>query len=485
MADHSEPPNVLLLVADQFTRDLIGCYGGKFLDTPHLDALGDRGAIFERAYTPSPICVPARAALHTGRPVHQIGCWDNGFPYRGKPLGWAHHLARAGRIAESIGKLHFGAEGDSGFGREHQPMHVVDGTGDRLGWIRHDAPRRPKRRQILQAGPGHSSYLRYDKSTTDQSVEWLQIHRRDQAPWALMVSLACPHPPYRCPPHLYDKNRERDLPHPPQSALGEWPDHPAIRRLREFFDWTEPFSETEWHNLAAAYYGAAEFVDQQVGRILAALDQQGMTENTLVVFTSDHGEDLGARGLFGKFTMYEESVGVPLILAGPAVKAGQRCSTPVTLCDVAPTIIETMGVEAPVLPGRNLITTLSSPPGHRYAFSEYHALGSTDAMFMIADQHFKYIHYVNDPAQLFDLENDPSERHNVIDDPDAVAVRQRFESALAKILDPVAVNQQAHADQARATEAAGGRETLLATGFFEDSPVPGETASFFRPAASP
>lgn len=163
-----------------------------------------------------------------------------------------------------------------------------------------------------------------------------------------------------------------------------------------------------------AYYGLVSFLDYQIGRVLQELDAQGLTESTRVLYTSDHGECLSARGLFGKFTHYEESGGIPLILAGPDIPEGLVCNTPVSLLDIHSTIYHGVGHTAPVhRHNTSLLDLANTPEQQRSIFGEYHAVNSKHGAYLLTDNRYKYIYHVHEPAQLFDLEHDPEEIHDL------------------------------------------------------------------------
>ena len=484
-----QPTNLLFLLSDQHTRNVLGCYGGApgvpRVQTPNLDRLAARGTRFTNAVTPCPICVPARAALATGRYVHQTGHWDNAFPYHGEMPSWHHRLRAQGHRVDVIGKLHFrSAEDDNGFSREIEPLHVVDGMGDVLGSIRDDPPFRDKTKGVREAGPGDSTYLRYDVRNADNAVAWLNDAPQGDKPWCLFVSFVCPHPPYIAPEELFDRYPPEEILLPPQWRREEWPDHPAIDYFRRFFGIAGGFTEEELRRLNAAYYGVCTHLDRQIGRVLDALEAKGLDQTTRILYTSDHGESLGARGLTGKFTMYEESVGVPMILAGPDVPAGKACETPVSLIDCFHTVLDAVGVapepEDKHKPGRSLWQIAQEPDQERTVFSEYHAVGSRHAALMLRNRRYKYVHYVNDPPQLFNLQADPEERHNLADSTEHQPVRAAMEAELRLLLDPEAVDVRAKAEQRARVDACGGREAVLRRGAFDNSPTPGEAPAFRR-----
>lgn len=477
------PSNFLFIFSDQHTRNLLGCHGNPLVQTPNLDRLAQRGVRFTNAITPCPICVPARAALATGRYIHQTGHWDNAFPYHGEMTSWHHRLREQGHAIDLIGKLHFrSAEDDNGFRREIEPLHVVDGMGDILGSIRDDPPFRDKTKGILESGPGDSSYLRYDVRNADNAVAWLADAPDDDKPWALFVSLVCPHPPYIAPPELYDLYPLDEIELPPQWRKGDWPDHPVLNFYRRFFGIEEGFSEEVLRRYNAAYYGAVTHLDRQIGRILDALEENDLTEGTRLLYSSDHGESLGARGLSGKFTLYAESVGVPMILAGPEVPEGRVNQTPVSLVDIYPTILEAVGLdlndEEADLPGRSLLEIGAAADEDRIVFSEYHAVGSQHASYMVRNRRYKLIYYVGAPNQLFDLENDPEERTNLAESEEHGPVRTELEAELRNILDPEAVDAQARAAQRARVEEVGGEDFVRRRGAFDNSPTPDEKPQF-------
>ena len=482
--------NLLFLMSDQHSRDALGCAGHPVVRTPNLDALAERGTRFTSAYTPCPICVPARASFATGQYVHKIGYWDNAHPYEGGIRGWGHRLIEEGHRVESIGKLHYRSDEDAdGFGRHHIPLNVVDGLGDVMSSLREDIPVRSSNREAIRSAcGGESTYLDYDARIADEAGEWLADAARrkaagDEKPWVAFVSFVCPHPPYICPPDLFEEYMAADLPAPTQWRREDWPDHPALNEFRRVMQCDEPFSEEEIRRVMAAYYGATTWMDRQLGRVIDALNASGLAGDTRVVYSSDHGESLGRRGLFGKFTMYEESAGVPLIVAGADVPEGKVCRTPANLVDTHQSALECLGVEPNEaersLPGKSLFQIAAEEDDvDRVSFSEYHAVASTSAQFMIRKGRHKFIRYVGQASQLFDLEDDPDETVDLAASVEHQKVLRDLEAELRAITDPDAVDAAAKADQAALIERHGGREAVLKKGTFINSPAPGEEPAF-------
>ncbi len=478
------PRNFLFILSDEHRRDAAGCYGHPLARTPNLDRLAREGVRFDRAYTPCPICVPARAALHTGRWVHQTGSWDNAFPYRGDIVSWAHRVRESGLVVESIGKLHFRSpDEDHGFTREHDPLHVVGGIGDLMSALRDDPPRRSKRGGLEEAGPGESTYLEYDRRIEMQARAWIRSHAGDTAPWVLFVSFVCPHPPYIAPQEFCDLYPLDRIPLPPEWDSAAQPDHPALDFMRDRFGYG-PMNEALIRQVTQAYLGAVTYLDQRIGCILQELEATGLCDSTHVLYASDHGENLGARGLFGKFTMYEESAGIPMLLRSPDAPRGAACSKPSSLVDVYPTILKAVGVTPSDadrgLPGVSLFELASGAAPSRGILSEYHAVNSRRGIFLLANGRYKYVHYVEGPPQIFDLQTDPNECRNLAEDHRHQTLRRNLERQLRSIVDPEAVDRKARSEQAALVESFGGEGSVRSRGTFDNSPIPGEAPQFSK-----
>lgn len=224
------------------------------------------------------------------------------------------------------------------------------------------------------------------------------------------------------------------------------------------------------------------FVDHNVGRLMKALDTHGLDGETHVVYTSDHGDNLGTRGLWGKSDMYEEAAGIPMIMAGPEVPRGVVCTQPVSLVDGFPTIVDCVGLPRDPgdadLPGANLLDVVAGVAPPRTVFSEYHAAGSITGAFIIRHGSFKYVYYAGMPPQLFDLEADPYETQDLGQDPAFAGVVATCDARLRRVVDPDAMDELARKDQAARIEELGGRAAVEAMGSFSHSPVPGTKAVY-------
>jgi choline-sulfatase len=481
--------NLLVILSDEHSPRALGRAEHPFVRTPNLDALAARGTRFSTAYTPSPICVPARAALATGRALHAMGRYhDNADPYDGTVRSWHHALRDAGHEVVSIGKLHFrGLPGDDhGFSEERLAMHVVEGKGDLLALIRDEtAPARKGAAKLAAgAGPGESDYTRYDRDICAAAQVWLRrkANARPDKPWCLFVSLVTPHFPLVAPPEHYYRYPPEVVGLPKLYVEHERPQHPFLADYAATipYDAHVPDVATA-QRMLAGYYGLVSFMDEQVGKILAALEESGLGATTRVLYASDHGDNAGARGLWGKSTMYEESVGVPMILTGRGVPAGAVCSTPVSLTDVFATVLDAVGCGEAPPPGSASLFDIARGAGQgRRVLSEYHASGSREAAFMLRDGRWKYVRYVSYPPQLFDLAADPEELRDLAADParamDLALLEIKLREALG--IDPEELDVQVKARQAAILAAHGGREAVLARGDLPYSPPPGVKAAW-------
>ncbi|WP_270937340.1 sulfatase-like hydrolase/transferase [Falsiroseomonas oryzae] len=476
--------NLLVILSDEHSPKALGCAGHPYVRTPNLDALAARGTRFSAAYTPSPICVPARAALATGQGLHAMGRYhDNADPYDGAVRSWHHALRDAGHEVVSIGKLHFrGLPGDDhGFSEEKLAMHVVDGKGDLLALIRDEGapPRKGAAKLAASAGPGESDYTRYDRDIAAAAQIWLRekAKARPDRPWCLFVSLVTPHFPLIAPPEHFYRYPPEVVGLPKLYAPEERPQHPFLADYAATipYDSHVPDAATA-QRMLAGYHGLVSFMDEQAGKILAALEDSGLGESTRVLYASDHGDNAGARGLWGKSTMYEESVGVPMILAGAGVPAGKVCGTPVSLIDVFATVLDAVGcAEEPPPRSTSLFEIARGLDAGRRVVSEYHASGSRQAAFMLREGRWKYVRYVTYPAQLFDLATDPEELTDLAADPRHVMDVTLLELKLRETLgsDPAVLDAEVKARQADTLAANGGRGAVLARGDLPYSPPPG------------
>ncbi len=478
-----KPSNVLFVFSDEHDPRYMGCSGHPFVKTPNLDRLAARGTRFTNAWTPCPVCVPARASLATGRWVHEIGYWDNAIAYDGRVPGWGKRLQEAGRAVESIGKLHYRNEADAtGFDRQHEPMHILGGVGQLWGSVRDPMPEKAGRSALYdQVGAGLSNYNRYDQRITELAVGWLEDRARLPAgePWLLFVGFVAPHMPLVVPQEYLDLYLGQNIPMPKLLPRDGYQRHPWVERMASHWDHDATLGSDERRRLAiACYFGLITYLDSQLGHVLAALERTGLAADTRVIYSTDHGDNLGSRGLWNKDVLYRESTAIPLLMAGPGIERSVS-STNVGLVDLYPTFLEATGVPLTdaerALPGRSLFSIAAeSDDDSRIGFSEYHAVGAESAAYMLTRGGWKYHYYVGHRPELFKLALDPEETCDLAGNPAHADVLAAFEATLRSMLDPEAIDRCAKDEQNALVARHGGRDAALAKGYPGETPTAGK-----------
>lgn len=475
------PANLVIIMSDEHHPRAMGVAGHPLVLTPNLDRLAAHGTRFDAAYCNSPICVPSRASFATGRYVHALGTWDNAIAYDGSVPGWGHALQRSGHRVDSIGKLHYrNATDPTGFDRQYHPMHIYGGYGMVWGALRNGEADFSARAHVMMdpIGPGTSKYNIYDDRIATEAECWLADAAASPGrPWVLFLGFVAPHFPLTVPQDILDLYPADRMPTPRLHPKDGHPRHPWLERSHQLHPVDDALDDARRRLATACYYGLCTWIDRQVGRVVTALDRTGLAADTRVIYTSDHGDNIGARGTWGKSTHYDDAVGVPMVMAGPGIAGGQVCRTPVSLVDLAPTIMDGVGEDpyawAADLPGRSLFDIAAQPEDPaRTVFSEYHAFASPSAAFMLRNRRYKYNHYVGYDPELFDLACDPGEERNLAGDPAHAAIRAGFEAQLRGLLDPEATDLQAKADQAALIARFGGPEKASDIGAPGATPAP-------------
>ncbi len=438
-------PNILFIQVDQLAAQFLRFYGDKICHAPNLERLAAEGTVFETAYCNFPLCSPSRASMATGKLCSEIGAYDNAAELPATIPTYAHYLRAAGYQTALSGKMHFiGPDQHHGFERRLTPdLYPAD-----FSWVPNwgDEGERDTNdpRSVTIAGVcERSMQIDFDDLVTFHAAQHLfDIARSDDArPFFLQVSYTHPHEPYLCQKEFWDLYDGVDIPLPDVPALPE--DHHdghSVRLLSDFGMLNVRFDDADILTARRAYYGSISYLDRKIGEVLDVLERTGQRDNTVVVFTSDHGEMLGERGMWFKKHFYEPSLKVPLIITGGDFTSG-RAATPASLVDLLPTFMgmaEEAGWTSPVetLDGEDLATKLDDTPD-RPIYAEYLAEATTAPIFMVRQGPYKYIHSEDDPPLLFNVENDPHERKNLAGDhacADAVSrlhglVMQRWDSA--------------------------------------------------------
>lgn len=483
-----KPMNLLFIMSDQHSKEKMGAYGNPYISTPNLDRLCENGVRFNNAYCNNPICVPSRAAMACGDFGFRHSYWDNSHPYEGAVKSWGHRLTGQGYHVTTIGKLHFKDEHcDTGFPEQLIPLHVKDGIGNLTVCIRDLDIKRPNQRDVLlKAGAGESEYIQYDKKVAKLAAEFLknESQRLRDKPFCLYVGFVTPHFPLTVPDDILEMYKPFEkLPFPTQWKMEERPNHPALVRFREL-SCTEEKSVTEEtvRRAVACYYGLVTFMDRQVGVVLDALKEAGLSDSTRIIYTSDHGDTMGDHGVFFKNTMYEGSVGIPMVLAGPDIPSGKQVNDNVSLIDIYPSVLECMGIavspEECCLPGHSLWDyALGKKVKDRPVMAESHTFAYRHAVFMLRYKKYKLIYYAEKGywPQLFDLETDPKELEDLGENPQYEMIIQDMKKRLFEICDPEQIDRQALREQENLLKQYGGREAVLNSMdqyYFSYSPIP-------------
>ena len=421
--------NVLVVMADQLVPFLTGPYGDPVAQTPHMDALARDGIRYDAAYTPYPLCSPARASFMTGDHASRHGCYDNAAILPADVPTVCHYLTLAGYDSVLSGKMHFvGPDQLHGFAKrvttdvypaamDWVPTQDPEGRFVRGGHARSYVPPR--------VGPVQwSKFLAYDEETQFRALEYL--HDGPQEPFLLVVSFHHPHDPFQPTQEYWDLYEGVEIP---------IPDTPAEIEYSAMDVWANEAHETDAvdlrdpDNLRAlrrAYYALVTYIDRKLGELVAAVP-----DDTSVVFTSDHGDMLGERAMVQKRCFYEWSARIPLIVRYPDRRgAGTSVDTPVSLLDVAPTVLDWCGVSERLrMDGTSLLG-----PGAP-VFSEYHVEKVRAPCFMVRDGERKYIYVYGHGEQLFDLAADPGEWNDLSKDVDT----KEYRDVILERFDPDAI----------------------------------------------
>lgn len=472
-------PNIVCIVTDQLTPLLMGCYGHPVVKTPHLDRMVAEGVRFDSAYSPCPVCAPARAALMSGRYISEIGAWDNAALFPADVPTFAHYLTNAGYECVLSGKMHFvGPDQLHGY---HRRL-TTDIYPSDFSWTRTRAwegtpmwPPHGMTGGYVADGVGPrtwSDFLAYDAATHFKALEFLRRRRLsaeakpirpDRTPFHLTVSYHHPHEPFNPPREFWDLYENEDIPIPDipedlepfRTTMDRW-----LHRFHGLHtrDITDPQS---LRALQRAYFALVTYVDHLVGELIAELEAMHLLDSTVIAFTSDHGEMLGARGMIQKRTFYEQAARVPLILRFPDGRgAGRRVGTPTSLIDLAPTFAQIAGVPAELMAPTDGASLLPLCDGgndanlvaERIVFGEYHSEGVYGPCFMARQGRHKLvlIHGGDGPERrLFDLETDPLEWNDLSEQPDHRAVARALEAAILDRFDPQEIEARVRASIAR------------------------------------
>lgn len=469
LAGRPNRPNILILCADQQRFDAVGAYGNEHIQTPVMDRLAAEGVLFERCYVPNPVCAPSRASLMTGRWPGAHGLWANGVALPEHERLFTQDLAESGYDCGLVGKFHLAAC----YGGRTEPRRA---DGFRVFRWAHDPYRgssenqyhrwlKATRPDLYAAALDPQSPITFDEMPTEhhysrwignETIDFLASGRLKDRPFCFVANFFDPHHGFGAPAEYIDRYDPGAIP-PPVARPGELDTKPAVlsEASRESYAGHARgftvYSERELREARAAYYAMVTLVDDEMGRILEALEREGLAQNTLVIFTSDHGEMLGDHQLMLKGPMmYEPAVRVPLVLRWPdRLAAGQRRDHLVSWVDLAATILDAAGLPAPLTNQGESLLGLASGDAETiwrdWALSVYrnsgHPYDPAVHTTMLRHGRWKIVVYHGEPAtgreragELYDLSDDPQELRNLWDDPEWRETRMRLQERLLDVL---------------------------------------------------
>jgi len=452
-------PNILFIMADQMAAPILPLHDAASpIQLPHLTRLAAEGVVFDAAYCNSPLCAPSRFSLVSGQLPSKIGAYDNAADFPADVPTYAHYLRRLGYRTALSGKMHFCGP-DQLHGYEERLTSDIypadygwavnwDAPEERLSWYHNMS-------SVLQAGPCvRSNQLDFDEEVVFKAQQYLFDHVRSNAeqPFCLTVSMTHPHDPYCIPEEFWDLYQGVDIPLPSQ-VIAQAEQDPHSQRLLKVIDlWDKPLPEHKIRDARRAYFGACSYIDANIGKLLKTLRDCGLAEDTLIVFSGDHGDMLGERGLWYKMHWFEMAARVPLLVHAPQRFAASRVSQCVSTIDLLPTLVELAGgTLEPGLPldGRSLLAHLQGVGGHDEVLGEYMAEGSTSPLMMIRRGAWKFIYSEQDPLLLFDLRHDPQERENLADSAEHQALLGSFVEEARARWDIPAIHRATLASQRR------------------------------------
>jgi len=453
-------PNILFFFADQFLHSAMGCAGHAVVKTPHLDRLAERGVRFPNAFCASPVCVPARISLFTGQYPHTHGQPDNSYAIRPGTKIFIETLQQAGYHTGAVGKLHFKPHAETSrfdFVRLHDGL----GNSDYMRWLASIDPDLAEDRRHAYPVEGEAGFVYgrdprgdgekvptimygtsqidaehfYTQWVSDTAIAYLERHGGD--PFFLFVSFVGPHSPFFLPEPYRSMYDPRNVEVP-----GNWredlSDKPRSHGWRHSLYGTKYMTEQQLREITALYYGHITLIDEHVGRVLDRLEAMGLVDNTIVAFSADHGEMLGAHGMFYKGVMYDESLQIPLLIRDPRCVGGTVADGLVSQVDIMPTLLDTAGVAVPAWSqGRSMKAMAQGDPsaGRDAVFAEIeNCAGEYVLACRTRDYLFSYLQQPDGnpgtEGELYDLRRDPCQERNLFGDRAHTAAVDAFKNRL-------------------------------------------------------
>lgn len=461
-ANTRRPKNVLVIMSDQHKRDCLGAAGDPVARTPNLDALARASVRFTNAYCTNPVCTPSRASILTGLYTHNHQAWNNTVPW---PIGHktiAHYFGHAGYLTGLVGKMHFVDAQTHGFdyhldfndwyqflgpktklyadelGRTNSGSGLpqIDDLWRDLGdpW---NGDRELDDREGSVAVGGVSKIPEedhFESFVARESVRFLHRYGKQQQPFLLICSFLKPHDPFMPAARFANMFRAEDMKLPETWGKVDLSKVPA--EVRKSIEYNGPTPElrdpVQARKRIAYYYGNLAQMDDCAGTVLKALRDLGLEDDTVVVYTSDHGEMLGEHGLWQKFQFYEASCGIPLLIRAPGLSRAGVCGMPFSQVGLLPTIAELVNVPvSSEIDGRSFAAQVGDPAVRhdQPVFAEYN-LRTRNAKYMMRSGDYKYTFWTHDMPELYNLRTDPKEMTNLAVKPEFRSTVERLKSQL-------------------------------------------------------
>jgi choline-sulfatase len=446
-------PNILFICSDQHSGPMLMGGPGEAVPvrTPSLKRLASMGVHFKNTYCVDPVCTPSRASLMTGRFASDVGSYGNSTPFDGRVPTWGNYLQQAGYFCWATGKMDLTPGVDLGFKQFHTSHGHYEHPDITALFRRPMCYRVDERRQIEGKVEERG---KHDQGVLEAGLKFLRTEAKSAGnPWAAYLGFVMPHPPFGAPQKywdLYPPDQVR-VPNVPPGHLEKLP--LGLQLLRNFKMISTPIPEERIRRTRSAYYGMITELDGMIGELLDGLEKTGELDNTLVVYTSDHGETLGEHGLWLKNNLLEGAARVPLIMVGAGLPRGMKIEAPVSHVDLVATLLDFAGVPRPTgLRGHSLIPmaqgTQAPHPGFVYA--ESNSEGNCTGSFMIRKGDWKYIYFSwYGDRLLFNLKEDPGEMNNLAGIPEFASRVQELHGLLTSLVDPDAVTEAAFRKQHR------------------------------------
>jgi iduronate 2-sulfatase len=461
----ADRPNVLFIISDDLTSTALSCYGNAICHTPNIDRLAARGTRFARAFCQATYCGPSRASFLSGYYPHATGVlgYTSPRPAIGDRATWPEHFKNAGYYTARVSKIyHMGVPGgieEGGDGRDH---NNGDGADDPASWTEKFNSPGPEWKaagtgETLEGNPdgkkpviGGNTFVvveadgddsvHSDGKTAAKAVELIEKHSQSSQPFFLAVGFVRPHVPYVAPRKYFEPFLPYDKLSLPLKIPGDWDDIPKAG-INYKTSQNMKMDVRRQKKAVGGYYASVAYMDAQVGKVLDALEKSGQANNTIVIFTGDHGYHLGEHDFWAKVSLHDESAGVPLIICVPG-KQPAVCNSFVELLDLYPTLASLCGLKIPArLQGKDISKMLDDPTQqvHDTIFS----VAPSSKGFLLRDDHWAYIQYAEDASagiELFDMHHDPKQYTNLAENPEFAPTVSEFKTKLAAKLRAVRNN---------------------------------------------